>query len=1012
MSTRDVFSEQELAGLRGFPEISPEEVIRFFTLTAADEAFVASMRQPETVLGVAVQLCSLPWLGFLPDEVTAAPAVAVERLAARLGIVASELAGYGRREQTRTDHLRAVMAYRGWRSAEEPSLKELDEFLLARAMEHDSPTLLFRLACEHLITARVVRPGPVKLLERVAAARTRAERETYDRIAHLLTGPRRAELDRLLVVDPGIGMTRLRWLGTGPTEASASAVKTEVRKLTFLRGLDAHTLDLTTLPAERRRHLAAVGRRSSVPALTRRDPHRRYPIVLILLAQSAVDVLDEVVQLFDQAVSARESRARHKLADQLAERAKRGEDKLALAEEILPVLADPAIPDEQVGGLLRERIGMSRLRAALATPATARLPRDHGHLAVIDASYGYLRQFTPDVLAVLFFAGGPAAASLLEAVDVLRELNASGAGAAPVDAPTGFVPARWRGYLDDARTAGNTTAFRHYWELCVLLCLRDALRSGDVYVPGSRRYADPTAYLITAAAWPAQLPEFCALVDVPADPGEALARVDTELHTAVGELEQVLADGRGPVRVDEHGELIIGPLSAEDLPTEVEELRAELTALLPFAPLASVLIELDARTGFLDCFTHAGGATPRSRELKRNLLGVIISQATNLGLSRMADATGIGYDTLAWTAEWYVREDTLRAANLAIIGYHQQLPMTAVFGGGTLSSSDGQRFPTKGKSITARALSRYFAVEGLSSYTHITDQHAVFGTKVIVATEREAPYVLDEILGNQTDVPITEHATDTHGASLLNFALFDLVGLQLSPRIRDLGKITLYRTGARAETVASYPTAGPLLARRCNTELIAQHWDEMLRVAASLKYGHVTASLIVGKLSRADRQNTLAAALKEYGALRRTVYAARYLSREDYRRKISRQLNKGESMHALRRDVFYAHEGAVRRHHLQAQTEQAWCLTLTTNAISTWTAEYLGLAVHQLRGQGRSVEDDLLAHLSPAQSERVGLFGTITVDIDHELAQLGPTGHRPLRQPMMPESGQRSSAAG
>jgi len=587
VSTRDVFSEQELAGLRGFPEISPEEVIRFFTLTAADEAFVASMRQPETVLGVAVQLCSLPWLGFLPDEVTAAPAVAVERLAARLGIVASELAGYGRREQTRTDHLRAVMAYRGWRSAEEPSLKELDEFLLARAMEHDSPTLLFRLACEHLITARVVRPGPVKLLERVATARTRAERETYDRIAHLLTGPRRAELDRLLVVDPGIGMTRLRWLGTGPTEASASAVKTEVRKLTFLRGLDAHTLDLTTLPAERRRHLAAVGRRSSVPALTRRDPHRRYPIVLTLLAQSAVDVLDEVVQLFDQAVSARESRARHKLADQLAERAKRGEDKLALAEEILPVLADPAIPDEQVGGLLRERIGMSRLRAALATPATARLPRDHGHLAVIDASYGYLRQFTPDVLAVLFFAGGPAAASLLEAVDVLRELNASGARAAPVDAPTGFVPARWRGYLDDARTAGNTTAFRHYWELCVLLCLRDALRSGDVYVPGSRRYADPTAYLITAAAWPAQLPEFCALVDVPADPGEALARVDTELHTAVGELEQVLADGRGPVRVDEHGELIIGPLSAEDLPTEVEELRAELTALLPFAPLAS-----------------------------------------------------------------------------------------------------------------------------------------------------------------------------------------------------------------------------------------------------------------------------------------------------------------------------------------------------------------------------------------------------------------------------------------
>src|SRR5665811_74010 len=109
---------------------------------------------------------------------------------------------------------------------------------------------------------------------------------------------------------------------------------------------------------------------------------------------------------------------------------------------------------------------MGRLRAALATPAAARLPRDHGHLAMIETSYGYLRQFTPEVLRVLSFAGGPAAASLLEAVDVLVELNAGGARTVPADAPTGFVPARWRGYLGDALAAGNTTGYRHYWELC------------------------------------------------------------------------------------------------------------------------------------------------------------------------------------------------------------------------------------------------------------------------------------------------------------------------------------------------------------------------------------------------------------------------------------------------------------------------------------------------------------------------------------------------------------------
>ncbi|WP_405845176.1 hypothetical protein [Streptomyces sp. NBC_01518] len=74
----------------------------------------------------------------------------------------------------------------------------------------------------------------------------------------------------------------------------------------------AHTIDLSVLPAERSRFLTTVGRRLTAQALARREPKRRYPI---LLAQSGTEVLDEVVQLFDQAVSARESKAAHKMRD-------------------------------------------------------------------------------------------------------------------------------------------------------------------------------------------------------------------------------------------------------------------------------------------------------------------------------------------------------------------------------------------------------------------------------------------------------------------------------------------------------------------------------------------------------------------------------------------------------------------------------------------------------------------------------------------------------------------------
>ena len=80
---------------------------------------------------------------------------------------------------------------------------------------------------------------------------------------------------------------------------------------------------------------------------------------------------------------------------------------------------------------------------------------------------------TPAVLAAVHFDGGTAARPLLDAVLVLRELNVSGARKVPDGAPDEFVPARWRDYLGHAAAASDHVAFRHYWELCVLLALRD-----------------------------------------------------------------------------------------------------------------------------------------------------------------------------------------------------------------------------------------------------------------------------------------------------------------------------------------------------------------------------------------------------------------------------------------------------------------------------------------------------------------------------------------------------------
>ena len=151
------------------------------------------------------------------------------------------------------------------------------------------------------------------------------------------------------------------------------------------------------------------------------------------------------------------------------------------------------------------------------------------------------------------------------------------------------------------------------------------------------------------------------------------------------------------------------------------------------------------------------------------------------------------------------------------------------------------------------------------------------------ATVRDATYVLDEILDNETELPLLEHTTDTAGYTEIVFALFDLLGLQFSPRIRDLGDQRLFRLDRQKR----HPHWGPLLKGRINRDRILRHWDELLRVAGSLKRGWVTASLLIGKLQSYPRKNRLTRTLQEYGRLIKTIFILRYLESEQLRRRIA-----------------------------------------------------------------------------------------------------------------------------
>ena len=884
----------------------------------------------------------------------------------------------------------------GWSLCGRGEWKLLGDGLVARALEHDALSVLFRQALTHLRAERIVRPGLDRLMRAVASARVTASDEMYRMLRPVLAAVVLKRLDALIETSPETGVAKLVELNEGASSASPRAIKTEVAKLLFLRQVDAHRLDLSMIASDRRRHLAQLARRSTPAALRRMDPKRRYPLLAAALSEAHHDITDEIVLLFDQVLSNIDSRARRLVREQQLQSIKENTARLALLDDILDVVLDPTLDDTSVGHQIRT-LGSGRLAEARRPAQDRKELLDSGHLALLNARYSQVRSFAPHVLAALEFRASVEPSETLNATLLLKGVNKSKQRHVPYHAPRGFVPTRWRSYLDQASADSDSTAFRHYWELAVLYALRAGLRSGEIWVEGSRRYANPATYLLSPDEWNHARTEALADTDTAPTFGDQLAVIESDTVRLLNDLNEMIGNPNVPVVVNKDGRLRLERLSAEQVDPSIIQLGEELTARLPSIPLAELLIEVDQATGFTRHLTHAATARPRHNELehRRNLYAAIIAQACNFGISRMAELCGISPDTLTWTTRWYLRDDTLRAANAAIVNLHHHHPLAQVWGGGTLSSSDGLRLPIRGKSLTARRLSRYFVDQGGTSYTHVSDQHTTYGTQIIVTTDRDAAYVLDEILGNTTDLPIAEHTTDTHGQTLLTFALFDLVGLRLSPRIAKLAQQRLWRPHPPSR-YQQWPHAGPLLAHPVQTHQIDQHWDDLLRIGWSLKTGHVSASLLTTRLQAGTRRHPLAKALLEYGKLQRTNHALRWYTDETFRRRIGRQLNRGESLNALRRYLFFAHRGEITRPGIHDQTAQAHCHTLLTNACVLWNTLYLGHAITAHRNEGHNLDDRVLAHISPARFAHINPYGTYTFDIK---TILNRPNHRPLKPP-------------
>ena len=249
----------------------------------------------------------------------------------------------------------------------------------------------------------------------------------------------------------------------------------------------------------------------------------------------------------------------------------------------------------------------------------------------------------------------------------------------------------------------------------------------------------------------------------------------------------------------------------------------------------------------------------------------------------------------------------------------------------------------------------------------------------IECTDRDAAFILDGLLYNESELEIEEHYTDTHGYTELNFAAFGMLGLRFCPRIRGVQHQRIYRIDPNRD----YGPLAPLVSRAdrsIDTDLIAEQWDRMGQLYASLKTGHVTASVALKRLVAFSTKNRFYRANRELGRIFKTEFILQYLSEPELRGRIRRGLLKVEQLHALARDVFYGRRGRINARELWEQMNTCSCHTLILACIVYWQAREMSRVLSQCDPDGNGIDLSLLEHVSPIEWDNVVLYGQYILD--------------------------------
>lgn len=844
---------------------------------------------------------------------------------------------------------------------------------------------IINIAIEELVRERYELPGFSRLIKSAKKSRSQVNEHFFQLISNSLDVHLQYEINNLLSKHNTSAFSEWNELKREPKKPTNKEIKSYLKHIEWLQTWTRKLPSIDMIPVSKRRQFMYEARAQDATGLKKMRPTKRYALVVILLYSQLYKATDNIINIFIRKTRNMHSQSEERLKQYQLDQTKRVEKLIAQFRDVLNAFQNGKNDHQRVQGISQ----------ALRSEPERLLTECEEHMSYAGnnyypfmlSPYQSLRPLLLNCLELVHLQSTTKDQSIIKAIKFILDNRSSHKERLELlneqgkrnDLQLHWIPEKWRKLVTGQSkiSAKITSVHRKYFELCVLTQVTRELRSADIIVGDSEEYSDFNTQLIDWDQYEKQMPAYCEMLGFPISIPDLVEELKAKLVSSARQLDKSYPDNEW-LTITAQG-LTLHRHDKALKPDNLEKVDTLIKHQLETKSILDILVESE---GWLDLhkkFSPISGFEGKIADPRKRFITSLFCYGCNLGPSQTAQSIkGLSRKQVAWLNLHHVTEERLDKAIVDVINMYNKFRLPNYWGTGKHASADGTKWNLYEQNLLSEYHIRYGGYGGIGYY-HVSDKYIALFSHFIPCGVYEAVYILDGMIKNESDIqPDTIHG-DTQAQSTTVFGLAYLLGIDLMPRIRNIKDLIFFRP----EKGVKYDHINSLFSESINWQVIETHMPDMLRIALSIKAGHLTPSAILRRLGTYSRKNKLYFAFRELGRVVRTMFLLKYIDDIELRKTVQSATNKSEEFNNFTKWLFFGGEGIIAENVRHEQSKIIKYNQLVANLVILYNVEAMTGVLKTLQDDGVALDEKILAGLSPYRTNHINRFGDYRLDLRH-----------------------------